>query len=35
MDYVIYRRALESLIADYPNSQFFKNKLEQFKSNNL
>lgn len=35
MDYAIYRRALESLIADYPNSRFFKDKLEQFNSNNL
>ena len=30
----IYKRALESLIKDYPDSQFFKDKMEQFKANN-
>lgn len=30
----IYLRALESIIEDYPESQFFKDKMEQFKSNN-
>jgi NitT/TauT family transport system substrate-binding protein len=30
----IYKRALESLIEDYPDSQFFKDKMEQFNSNN-
>ena len=35
MNHTIYQRALESLIADYPNSQFFKDKQEQFKANNL
>lgn len=35
MNHTIYQRALESLIADYPNSRFFKDKQEQFKANNL
>lgn len=35
LDYKIYQRAIESLVKDYPNSQFFKAKLEQFKKNNL
>ena len=30
----IYKRALESLIADYPDSQFFKDKWTQFSKNN-
>jgi NitT/TauT family transport system substrate-binding protein len=30
----IYKKALESLIKDYPNSQFFKDKLTQFNQNN-
>lgn len=30
----IYQRALESLIDDYPDSQFFKDKMEQFNLNN-
>lgn len=30
----IYKKALESLIKDYPNSQFFKDKLVQFNANN-
>ena len=35
MNSSIYKRALESLIKDYPDSQFFKDKMEQFKANNL
>lgn len=35
MNSSIYKRALESLIKDYPDSQFFKYKMEQFKANNL
>ena len=31
----IYQKALESLIEDYPDSQFFQDKMEQFKENNL
>ncbi len=31
----IYQRALESLMEEYPESQFFQDKWEQFKSNNL
>lgn len=31
----IYLKALNSLIADYPDSAFFKAKLEQFNKNNL
>lgn len=31
----IYLKALESLIEDYPDSQFFKDKLEQYNANNL
>jgi len=34
MNSEIYKRALESLIEDYPDSQFFKDKMEQFNSNN-
>lgn len=30
----IYKRALESLIEEYPDSQFFKDKMAQFESNN-
>ncbi|MBP2625933.1 MAG: ABC-type nitrate/sulfonate/bicarbonate transport system, periplasmic component [Firmicutes bacterium] len=30
----IYKKALDSLIKDYPNSQFFKDKLVQFNQNN-
>ncbi len=30
----IYKKALDSLIRDYPNSQFFKDKLVQFNQNN-
>ena len=35
MNSVIYKEALESLIKDYPDSKFFKAKMEQFKANNL
>lgn len=35
MNSVIYQRALESLITDYPDSQFFKDKMTQFEKNNL
>lgn len=31
----IYQRALESLMEEYPESQFFQDKWEQFKGNNL
>ena len=31
---VIYKKALDSLVKDYPNSQFFKDRLVQFKQNN-
>lgn len=31
---IIYKRALDSLLKDYPNSQFFKDKLVQFNQNN-
>ena len=31
----IYLKALESLIEDYPDSQFFKDKLDQYNENNL
>lgn len=31
----IYQKALESLIEDYPDDTFLKDKLEQFKGNNL
>lgn len=31
----IYLQALESLIEDYPDSQFFKDKLDQYNANNL
>lgn len=34
MNSSIYKRALESLLADYPDSQFFKDKMEQFNTNN-
>lgn len=34
MDSSIYKRALESLIEDYPDSQFFKDKMVQFTENN-
>ena len=30
----IYRKALESLIKDYPDSEFFQDKMEQFVGNN-
>lgn len=30
----IYKKALESLIKDYPDSKFFKEKLTQFEENN-
>lgn len=30
----IYKKALDSLIKDYPNSQFFKDRLVQFNQNN-
>lgn len=30
----IYKKALDSLIEDYPDSQFFKDKLVQFNENN-
>lgn len=30
----IYKRALESLMKDYPDSKFFKDKMDQFKANN-
>ena len=35
MNSAIYKEALESLIKDYPDSKFFKAKMEQFKANNL
>lgn len=35
MNSSIYQRALESLMEEYPDSQFFKDKMEQFKENNL
>lgn len=35
MNSSIYKRALESLIADYPDSQFFQDKMVQFNANNL
>ena len=35
MNSSIYKRALESLIEDYPDSQFFKDKMAQFEENNL
>lgn len=35
MNSSIYKRALESLIEDYPESQFFKDKMAQFEENNL
>ncbi|MGI5825102.1 MAG: ABC transporter substrate-binding protein [Bacillota bacterium] len=31
----IYQKALESLIADYPDSQFFQDKMKQFEENNF
>ena len=31
----IYQKALESLIEDYPDEQFFKDKLAQFQENNF
>jgi len=31
----IYQKALESLIEDYPDSQFFKDKMNQFTENNV
>ncbi len=34
MNSSIYKRALESLIEDYPDSQFFKDKMVQFTENN-
>ena len=34
MDSTIYKQALESLIADYPDSQFFQDKMTQFNANN-
>ena len=34
MNSSIYKRALDSLIEDYPDSQFFKDKLVQFNENN-
>jgi NitT/TauT family transport system substrate-binding protein len=30
----IYKKALDSLIEDYPDSTFFQDKLEQFNENN-
>lgn len=35
MNSAIYKRALESLIEDYPDSQFFQDKKVQFEENNL
>lgn len=35
MNHSIYRRALESLMQDYPESRFFQDKMEQFRANNL
>ena len=35
MNSAIYKEALESLIKDYPDSKFFKAKMEQFKAYNL
>nr|WP_312577530.1 ABC transporter substrate-binding protein [Sedimentibacter sp.] len=34
MNTEIYKRALDSLIEDYPDSQFFKDKMDQFNLNN-
>lgn len=34
MNSAIYKRALTSLMEDYPNSQFFKDKMVQFETNN-
>lgn len=34
MNFEIYKRALDSLIADYPDSQFFKDKAVEFQGNN-
>jgi NitT/TauT family transport system substrate-binding protein len=34
MDTDVYKRALDSLIADYPDSSFFKDKASQFEVNN-
>ena len=31
----IYKKALDSLIKDYPDSQFFKDKLVLFNENNI
>ncbi|MDR0648031.1 MAG: ABC transporter substrate-binding protein [Synergistaceae bacterium] len=35
MNTSIYKRSLESLIEQYPNSKFFKDKMTQFTDNNL
>lgn len=35
MNSAIYKRALESLVAQYPDSQFFRDKMTQFTENNL
>ncbi len=34
MNSSIYKKALESLIKDYPDSQFFQDKMKQFEANN-
>ena len=34
LDSSIYKKALESLIKDYPDSEFFQDKMEQFLNNN-
>ncbi len=34
LDSSIYKKALESLIKDYPDSEFFQDKMEQFINNN-
>lgn len=35
IDTNIYERALTSLVEDYPDSDFYKTKMEEFKKNNL
>ena len=35
IDTSIYKKALDSLVEDYPDSEFFKNKQEEFAENNL
>lgn len=35
MNTEIYQKAIESLVKDYPDNAFFKQKLQEFKTNNL